>query len=731
MRIEETEPKLRILRISVIDDDWDTLSPADAKRIATLVLTARRFEETILSLDKLGLVHGPAHSSLGQEGGAGGSIAALARETLINGTHRAHHQAAAKAVNALYELGFDPTCGLSTKMHAEIRGLMHEILGLKEGWTGGRGGSMHLRRAELGIMGTNAIVAGGLPIACGIAFAEKLAGRTAPVVTYFGDGAVHQGTTHEAMNLAALYRLPVLFFIENNRYAVSMSIEQSTFEQNLLTRPIAHGIPAIHCDGMDPLAVWLATRHAAQIMKETDGPACIEADVYRYYHQSTAIPGSAYGYRTREEEDAWRARSPWEHLRAKLIEHHILPEADLDAIDLGVCAAIKAARDSCITGKGSASRIRETLWPNPGTVDDHITSDGSEFANLRFAEAEDFADADTAETSYIEAVPRVMAKAMQADPTILVMGEDVANLGGGTVGATRGLIDRFEGRIINTPITENGFCGMAVGMAQNGLRPVVELMYSDFFMVAADQLLNQAGKIRHLFNNTAQIPLVLRVRVPGIEGYGSQHSMDPAGIFAHFPGWHILAPSNAFDYVGLMNTALRCNDPVLMIEPQALHRTQTALPSSLNYYIPLRCAKRVRVGNTLTLLTTLTMVKTCQDVADEMNADAEVIDLRSLAPRDIDWETIGRSIKKTGRIAIVEQTTRGSSFGAWLSDEIQRQYFDHLDQPVQRLTGPWAPPVVSKALERAAYASVNDVRDLIARMYDESGLSLPILKAAQ
>jgi 2-oxoisovalerate dehydrogenase E1 component len=730
MRIEETEPRLRPLRLTVTDDDWQALSPADAKRIATLVLTARRFEETILSLDKLGLVHGPAHSSLGQEGGAGGSIAALAPDTLINGTHRAHHQAAAKAVNALYMPGFDPTSGLSTEMHTEIRGLMHEILGLKDGWTGGRGGSMHLRRAQLGIMGTNAIVAGGLPIACGIAFAEKSAGRTAPVVTYFGDGAIHQGTTHEAMNLAALYRLPVLFFIENNRYAVSMSVEQSTFEQNLLTRPIAHGIPAIHCDGMDPLAVWLATRHAAQVMKTTGGPASIEADVYRYYHQSTAIPGSAYGYRTREEEEEWRARNPWDHLRAKLITHDILREADLDAIDAGVCAAIQAARDSCIQGKGSASRIHETLWPDPATVDDHITSDGREFANFRFVEAEDFADADTVDVTYIEAVPRVMAKAMQSDPSILVLGEDVANLGGGTVGATRGLIDRFEGRIINTPITENGFCGMAVGMAQNGLRPVIELMYSDFFMVAADQLLNQAGKIRHLFHNTAQVPLVLRVRVPGIEGYGSQHSMDPAGIFAHFPGWHILAPSNAFEYVGLMNTALRCNDPVLMIEPQALHRTQADLPATLDYFIPLNRAKRVRVGDTVTLLTTLTMVKTCQDVADEMQADAEVIDLRSLAPRDIDWDTIARSVKKTGRVAIVEQTTRGSSFGAWLSDEIQRRYFDYLDQPIQRLTGPWAPPVVSKALEPAAYASADEVRDLIARMYDDSGLSLPNVNAA-
>lgn len=725
MRIEAIEPGLRFLRLTVTKEDWQALAPADAKRIATLVLTARRFEETILGLDKLGLVHGPAHSSLGQEGGAGGSLAALAPDTLINGTHRAHHQAAAKAVNALYTDDFDPTGGLDPDMHAEIRGLMHEILGLKDGWTGGRGGSMHLRRAKRGIMGTNAIVAGGLPIACGIAFAEKSRGRTAPVVSYFGDGAVHQGTTHEAMNLAALYRLPVLFFIENNRYAVSMTIEQSTHEYNLLTRPIAHGIPAFQCDGMDPLAVWLATRHAAKCMEETGGPACVEAEVYRYHHQSTPVPGSAYGYRTREEEDEWRARSPWEHLRSGLLDQAILSEADLDAIDAGVSAAMHDARCSCIEGKGSASRIRASLWPDPASVDDHITSDGSEFRNLRFVEVEDFATADTTDVAYIEAVPRVMAEAMQRDPTIYVLGEDVANLGGGTVGATRGLIDRFKGRIVNTPITENGFCGMAVGMALNGLRPVVELMYSDFFMVAADQLLNQAGKIRHLFNGAAKVPLVLRVRVPGVEGYGSQHSMDPTGIFAQFPGWHILAPSNAFDYVGLMNTALCCDDPVLVIEPQALHRSKASLPADLEYFIPLDRAKCVREGETVTLLTTLTMVNTCHDVADEMRADAEIIDLRSLAPRDVDWDTIAASVEKTGRVAIVEQTTRGSSFGAWLSDEIQRRHFDYLDQPVQRVTGTWAAPVVSKPLELAAYAGADDVRALIARMYRESGLSLP------
>lgn len=709
----------------VEDSDWAQLTRAEAMRLTTLFLAARRFEEKILQLDKLNLVHGPAHSSIGQEGGAAGCVAALPIDTLMNGTHRAHHQCVAKAVNALYEDGFDPAAsGLTPRMRQEIQGLMHEILGLKDGWTGGRGGSMHLRRADLGIMGTNAIVAGGIPIACGHAFAEKQRGSGKLMVTFFGDGAVHQGATHEAMNLAALYGLPMIFFLENNKYAVSMSVEQSTFQTELLTRPQAHGIAAVKVDGMNPFAVWLATRWAQAHIEREGRPAFILAEVYRYYHQSSSIPGSAFGYRTRDEENAWKARDPWQFLQRELTARGILDADTLAAIDATVTDAVEAAADSCVEGTGSATRIRAALWPAAASVDDHLTSDMREFDGARFAEAEDFDVDDMESLSYIEAMSRTMGARMAEDDRIYVFGEDVANMGGGTVGATRGLTDTYADRLVNTPITENGFCGLATGAALSGLRPVVELMYSDFFLVAGDQLLNQAGKIRHLFNGTANVPLVLRTRIPGAEGYGSQHSMDPAGVFALFPGWHIVAPSNAFDYVGLMNSALRCQDPVLVIEPQELHKRKTLVPKDLDYCIPIGRAKRVQEGDQITLLATLSMVERCRQVVEETGVRADIIDLRTLSQRDIDYDTIGRSVMKTGRVAIVEQTTRGASLGALIADEIQRRYFDYLDQPVQRVTGRWAPPTVSQALERAALADEDDLRTLIAAMRRDSALDL-------
>lgn len=708
--------------------DWAGIDARQAERMLLTLYGIRRFEEAVLLLDRQGLLHGPGHSSIGQDGGAAGCMTALPADALITGSHRAHHQVIAKLIQATWPDNFAPPAAdaLPEPMQAEIAAMLAEILGLRSGWSGGRGGSMHLRRDSLGVMGTNAIVAGGLPIGCGIAMAEKRRGTGRPVVAFFGDGATHQGTTHEAMNLAALYDLPILFFLENNRYAVSMTIEQSTRETNLLTRAMGHGIPSLQVDGMDTLAVRRACEWALEQMSEPGrgavrGPVMVQADVYRYFHQSAPVVGSAFGYRTRAEEDEWRARDPVEGFARACIERGVLGAAAVAHLDALASGAVEAAVAACAEGKGSARRLHAALWPDPATVDDGLTGDLSELSGARTAEPEDYAPAQLREMKFIEAMPAVMLAAMRADPEILVLGEDVANMGGGTVGATRGVVAEFPDRVINTPICENGFCGMAAGLAARGLRPVVELMYSDFMLVAADQLLNQIGKMRHLFGGSHPVPLVLRCRIPGPEGYGSQHSMDPAAVFMMYPGWRIVAPSTPFDYVGLMNSALRCNDPVLVLEHQSLHRTTGPVPEALDYCIPFGRARIVRAGRQMTLLCTLTMVAAAREAAEEMGIDAEIVDLRSLALRDIDWPLIGASLARTNNVAILEQSTRGTSIGGLLADEIQRRFFDQLDQPVRRVVGRWAPPTVSRALERAALAGPEDIRRLLSDMLAASG----------
>ena len=205
-------------------------------------------------------------------------------------------------------------------------------------------------------------------------------------------------------------------------------------------------------------------------------------------------------------------------------------------------------------------------------------------------------------------------------------------LKGGTVGATKGIGEAFPERLIGTPIAENGFCGMGLGAAVNGLRPIVEIMYADFCLVAADQLFNQAAKVRHMFGGGHDAPLILRARVAAGGGYGSQHSMDPSGVFALWPGWRIVAPTTPFDYVGLFNSAVRCNDPVAIIECQALYQGSGLVPDDLDYCIPFGKARIVRPGSACTVVTCANMVPVSVAAAEDAGIDAEVIDLRTPRP---------------------------------------------------------------------------------------------------
>ena len=355
--------------------------------------------------------------------------------------------------------------------------------------------------------------------------------------------------------------------------------------------------------------------------------------------------------------------------------------------------------------------IRPELWPDPAVVDTGIRGDASELQALTAAEPATIGG-EWREVKFVDAVAQTMERRMETDERIVVLGEDVHQLGGGTNGATKGLAKRFgTGRVVGTPISENAFFGFAGGAALDGrIHPVVEFMYPDFMWVAADQVFNQVGKARHMFGDNNRVPLVLRTKVAMGSGYGSQHLMDPAGIFATAPGWRIVAPSTAADYVGLMNAALALEDPVLMIEHLDLYQRMDRVPEGdLDYIIPPGRAALLREGSDATVISYLSMVHHCAEALDQTGLDADLIDLRWLDRASIDWETIEASIKKTNAAVIVEQGARGTSYGGWLADEIQRRYFDWLDQPVQRVTGGEASPSISKVLERAAIAGTEEV----------------------
>src|SRR3954447_15161657 len=326
------------VEVTVTESDWDAAGPQLLTGAFAQLSLIRAFEEFVLGLAADGLIHGPAHSSIGQEGGAVGSVLALRPGDTVNGSHRGHHQFLAKALAHVTPQGIDPVRPYSEPVRALMLRSLAEVCGLERGFSHGRGGSMHLQWKEAGAIGTNAIVGGGVPQAAGSAWAHQHAGTGAVAVTYFGDGAINIGSTLETLNLAAAWKLPLCFFIENNRYAVSTSVEEATGEPRLSARGPGFGIPSWKVDGMDALAVHIAMNEAVAHMRAGNGPTLIEADVYRYFHQNGAFPGSAFGYRSKEEERSYRDRDPIDQLVRNLVRRNVATREQLDAFT----AAVKA-----------------------------------------------------------------------------------------------------------------------------------------------------------------------------------------------------------------------------------------------------------------------------------------------------------------------------------------------------------------------------------------------------
>ena len=708
------DPTVPWTEVTADDSDWDAAEPALLTGMLSQLVLIRTFEELVLQLAGEGLIHGPAHSSIGQEGGAVGSAISLRTTDHVNGSHRGHHQFLAKVLAHLHPEGLDPTAPFPADVEQVLLRTLREICGLDQGFSHGRGGSMHLQWLEAGAIGTNAIVGGGVPLAAGSAWAHKHAGTDDVTITYFGDGATNIGSTLETMNLAGAWSLPLCFFIENNLYAVSTHVSEVTAETRLSGRGPGFGIRSWKVDGMDPLAVHLAMQEALEHMRRGQGPAVVEADVYRYYHQNGPFPGSAFRYRSKEEEAEWRSRDPIARTVGHLVRRGILTQEQADGTTTAAQQLMRRLAEVVLEpkpdGKPKERQIKPSEWPDPGMVDFGIRGDLSELADIAFSDMDDHVNR-LQDVKFIDAVAGVMARRMEEDDRIVVLGEDVHRLSGGTNGATKGLKDAFPDRVLGTPIAENAFTGLGGGIALDGrYRPVVEFMYADFMWVAADQLFNQIAKARHMFGGTSAVPFVLRSKTAMGTGYGSQHSMDPAGGYATSAGFRIVAPSTPYDYVGLMNTALALDDPVVVIEHVDLYTsTGPGLPDDFDHFLPVGKAQVRRTGTRITILTYGVMTPHVLEAVEQLGIDADVIDLRWLDRASLDWDAITVSIQRTNEVVIVEQGARGTSYGGWLGDEISRRLFDWLDAPVHRIHGGEASPTISKILERAAFARTDEV----------------------
>jgi len=676
----------------------------------------RLFEHALLALKGQGLVHGPVHSSCGQEAVAVGVAAGLNRGDKVFATHRAHHHALAALLTTHTDGAFDPlTQAWTEPMQECVTRLMAEIMGLANGYVGGRGGSMHLREPECGLLGTSAIVGGGVPIAGGAAWAERFKRQGSIVVCFFGDGALGQGCVYEAVNLAAIHRLPIIYVIENNLYAVATSVEEAFGKRRLAQRLAGFGLPATVADGMDAIAMKTAIETVAQAVRTGAGPAVIEAQTYRNYHHAGDFPGSAFGYRTKSEEQHWKKQDPILTLAEQLIAKGLLNQEENAALHDAAKDAVDRAVASCTEETGGARVIRESLWPRPETVTQGVRSNGNEFAGIRFVEREAFAD--TTSLTYVEAIAAVTGRWLERDPTVFVMGEEVSHMGGGAYRACKGLVEKYPDRIISTPISEAGFVGLGAGAAMSGMRPIIEIMFGDFALVAADQLLNHVAQLRYMFGGSVDVPLVIRTRTAVGCGYGAQHSMDPVGFYSLFPGWQIVAPTNAFDYIGLFNSAMVGRNPVVIIEHHSFYEEKCEVPAGdLDYFVQFGRARTLTAGEDITLVSYEGGVRTAMTVAENLRQEGigvEVVDLRTLDFAGIDFELIARSVSKTGALAILEESPKSRCIGPRIAHEIQGTHFDALDSPVQCIGAHDVPMPVSRVLEKAALPDVARVTEVV------------------
>ncbi len=715
MRQEELRPTFTWQRWRSEEGDLAALPEGVAARMLFDALLINRFELALLELKGSDAVWGPVHTSVGQEATAAGVVAALRPADKFAATYRSHHQFLAKALQ--YELPADwnpaaeelPEAGLQV-----VRRTMAEIMGLAPGYCGGRGGSMHLRYAQAGFLGANAIVAGGLPLAAGAAYAEKQAGSDSVVVGFVGDGALHQGALHEALNMAGLWKLPLICFVENNGYAVATSVREASAVEDLSVRAAAYDMDGYIVDGSDPVAIYRLVRHVAEGLRGGGRPAMIEAKCYRRFHHAGDVPGSAFRYRSRDEEAEYAGREVTRVLPEAVQAAGILSAQQVAHIRTTGEQAVRAAMDACaVKDAGGAWAVRAELWPRAETAADGMRSAGSEWQGITFVSPRDLAA--NGELTYADAIAAVTGRWLERDPRAIVFGEEVANLGGGAYGATRGLPERFPDRVINTPISEGGFAGLGFGAAQLGMRVVVEIMFADFALVAADQLFNQISKGRHMYGDTTDVPLVIRTRIGTGLGYGAQHSMDPVGLYGLFPGFRIVAPATSADYIGLFNSAMHSLDPVVMLEHNALYTQSFPVPDGdLGYCLPFGQAEVVAQGDDLTIVTYGHLVGRCRGLTErlrEQGVSADVIDLKTLDHVDLDYTTVGASLARTGAVLIVEEAARSHGIAATVAEQVQSRFFDHLDAPVAVLTSLDISTPVSRALELAALVSDDQIAD--------------------
>ncbi|NTW88956.1 MAG: tungsten formylmethanofuran dehydrogenase, partial [Desulfobulbaceae bacterium] len=503
-----------------------------------------------------------------------------------------------------------------------------------------------------------------------------------------GEGATSQGDFHEAINEAARRKLPVLFHIEDNGYAISVPIKEQVCGQSVYKATAGYeGLHRFDVDGNDFFEVYEAARKAVELCRSGEGPCLINSKVVRLLPHSSS--DNHLKYRTREEIEEDQRNDCIPRYEDRLLEEGIFTREELHRIK---SAAKEEIDRAAVWAEGRPD-------PSPETAKLHVYSDTP--PPVEFEASENRGES----IVMVDAINHALDEEMRNNPKMLIYGEDVAGGKGGVFTATQGLTAKYgSDRVFNSQLAESTIIGTAIGLSVIGYKPVVEIQFGDYIWTAMMQLRNEVATMRYRSNNNWKCPMVVRVPVGGYIHGGLYHSQNIEAFFAHIPGLYVAYPSNAADAKALLKTACRMDDPVLFLEHKYLYRqgfAKSPEPDE-NYFLPLGKAKIVREGSDITIVTYGSLVHRAAVAAlhieREMGVQVEVIDLRTIIPYD--KEAILKSVKKTGKVIVLHEDTLTQGFGAELAAFISENCFEYLDAPIMRVAGADTPIPYHSILEK-------------------------------
>jgi len=641
----------------------DELSTSDLVSMYRTMLLIRKFEEEVRDRFAEGEIPGFVHLYIGQEAIAAGVMTALRRSDYIVSTHRGHGHLIAKG--------------------ADVRRLMAEIYGKVTGLNKGKGGSMHAADIKVGVVGANGIVGSGIGLAVGVGLAIKYRGEDSVVATFFGDGASNTGVFHESLNMASLWELPVIFVCENNNYAATTHVSKALSVKDVAARAKAYGIPGVVVDGTDVIEVFRVAKEMIERARGGGGPSLMEAKVMRVRGH---FEGDPQHYRPKGEGEEWlRRNDPIVKLRNELLRRGLVSEDELRSVEEGVTREVREA----------VRFARESPYPRPEEALDDVyfirEDGGGNYLPPKDVERE---------LTFVEAVREALDHEMSRNNDIIVMGEDVE--AAGVWGVTKGLASKYGAgvRVIDTPISEDGFTLAAVGAAIAGLRVVVEHRFADFLYLACNAILNHAGKLRYMSGGQFNIPVVIRAAIGAGLSAAAQHSSTNVAMFTNHPGIKVVAPSTPYDAKGLFLSALRDGNPVMFFEHKKLYRVKGPVPEE-DYEVPIGKADIKREGDDITIVTYSYMLyevlKAAELLESKYGISAEVLDLRSIQP--LDRELIGSSVRKTGKLLVVDEGWGPCGVSAEVINVAIEEALEYMDARPARLNTEFVPIPFSPPLE--------------------------------